>query len=275
MKQSSAHPGRLRNLCVSVAVSLTAMCMPGLARTAAAQTGSIPPPPDINVGSGSDGPDFLFGRPDGWVGLRAGWLVARAGSDWYDFVSDQLTIDDGAFNTADLSADVGITISSRLDAVAGVAFTRARVASEYRRLVDTNRLPINQETRLRTVNVTGSAKVALRNRGREVSRLAWVPHTLVPFVGAGGGALHYLLQQSGDFVDFRNSRVFPSTFQSTAWTPSAHVFGGVDIRVLRRTFVTIDARYRWASGRLGSTWVDFDPIDLSGFQLSAGMDLVF
>jgi len=245
-----------------------------LSQTAAAQTGSVPSSPDapeINPGT----PDFLFGRPEGWVGVRAGWLLARSGSDWYDFVSDQLTIDDGAFDTFDLSTDVGFTISPRFDAVAGVAFSRAHIPSEYRRLVDNNRLPINQETRLRTVNVTASARLALRSRGREVSRLAWVPNDVVPFVGAGGGALHYALDQSGDFVDFRDSRVFEGTFRSSAWTPSAHVFGGVDLRVLRRMLVSIDGRYQWAAGPLGSTWVDFDPIDLSGFKLSAGAHFVF
>jgi hypothetical protein len=245
-----------------------------LSQSAAAQTGSAPRrpgAPEIEP----DTPDFLFGRPDGWVGIRAGWLLARGGSDWYDFVSDQLTIDDGAFDALDLSADVGFTISPRLDAVAGVAFSRALVPSEYRHLVDNDRLPINQETRLRTVNLTGSAKLALRSRGREVSRLAWVPNDVVPFVGAGGGALHYALDQSGDFVDFRDSRVFEGTFRSSAWTPSAHVFGGVDIRVLRRVLVSVDGRYQWAAGPLGSTWVDFDPIDLSGFRLSAGAHVVF
>jgi hypothetical protein len=225
--------------------------------------------------SDSDSPDFLFGRPDGWLGFRAGWFVPRARSDWYRFVSDQFTISDGAFNTADLSGDFGMAVSPRVDAVAGVSFTRARVPSEYRRLVDNNRLPINQETRLQTVNLTASAKIALRSRGREVSRLAWVPRDVVPFVGAGGGALYYRLEQAGDFVDFRDSGVFASTFRSAAWTPSAHVFGGVDVRVLRRVMITVDGRYRWAAGALSSTWVDFDPIDLSGFTLSAGMQVVF
>jgi hypothetical protein len=245
------------------------------AQTVATQGDPVTRRPET-ISEASSGPDFLFGRPDGWVGFRAGWLVARAGSDWFDFVSNQLTIGNGDFSTADLSADYGITLSRRVDAVAGVAFNGARIASEYRDFVDNNRLPINQETRLRTINVTGSARVALRSRGREVSRLAWVPSDVVPFVGAGGGALYYALDQTGDFVDFNNFGVFASTFRSTGWTPSAHLLGGVDIRVLRRALVTIDGRYQWAAGPLSNrTWIGFDPIDLSGFKLSAGMSVVF
>jgi hypothetical protein len=76
--------------------------------------------------------------------------------------------------------------------------------------VDNNRLPINQTTRLWTTSLSGSVKFALVERGLEVSRLAWVPKHIVPYVGAGGGVLRYDLQQYGDFVDFRTSQVFPA-----------------------------------------------------------------
>ena len=43
-------------------------------------------------------PDFLFGRPDGSIGIRGNWVFSRAGSDWYDFVTKQLTVERGDFN---------------------------------------------------------------------------------------------------------------------------------------------------------------------------------
>ena len=43
-------------------------------------------------------------------------------------------------------------------------------------------------------SLTGSVKYTLVARGLEVSRLAWVPRHVVPYVGAGGGALHYDLR---------------------------------------------------------------------------------
>ena len=49
---------------------------------------------------------------------------------------------------------------------------------------------------------------------------------------------------------------------------------GTDVRVLRRAYVTFDARYTWASGNLGPDWIDFDPIDLSGLRLSAGFNFI-
>jgi hypothetical protein len=224
---------------------------------------------------GGSTPDFLFGRPDGWVGVRTGRFFPRAGSDWYAFVTDQLTVDRQDFRAADISADIGIALSRKVDVVAGVGVTTRAVGSEYRRFVDNNRLPIMQDTRLQTVGLTGSARLALWDRGREVGQLAFVPRRVVPFVGAGGGALWYRLEQTGDFVDFVDLSVFPSTFESRGWAPTAHVLTGVDVRVARRILLTVDGRYQWAAATLTSTWVDFDPIDLSGFRLTGGINVVF
>lgn len=230
-------------------------------------------PPVAAVGGGT--PDFLFGRPDGWVGIRTGRLFSRAGSDWYGFVTDQLTIDRDDFAATDLSADIGVTLSRRADIVAGLGFTSSAIGSEYRRFVDNNRLPISQQTRLRTVGLTSSVRMALWDRGRQIGQLAFVPRRVVPFVGAGGGALWYRLEQAGDFVDFVDLSVFDARFESRGWAPTLHVLAGVDVRVARRLNVTVDGRYQWAAATLNSTWVDFDPIDLSGVRVTAGVNVVF
>jgi hypothetical protein len=256
---------RLYPTCLLIAILSTAVA------EAAPEGGQDPP----GIVQRSGPPDFLFGRPDGSIGVRGSWVFARAGSDWYDFVTDQLTVEPKDFNAAGVAGDLGFTIAPRVDVVAGFEYSQTSTLSEYRRFVDNNRLPINQTTRLRTFNLTGSVKFALTERGRDISRLAWVPKSVVPFVGAGGGALWYELDQRGDFVDFVDRSVFASIFDSKGWTPSAHVLGGVDVRVFRRVFVTIDGRYHWAAATLGSTWVDFDPIDLAGFRLSLGMNMLF
>jgi len=219
--------------------------------------------------------DFLFGPPKGWVGFRVGGFAAHAGSDWYDFVTEQFTLDRDQFDAADFDLDLGIRVSPRLDVVAGWALTQLQTPSEYRDWVDNNRLPINQTTSLWTMNFTGSLKVALLERGRAVGQLAWVPRRVVPYAGAGGGAGYYNLRQEGDFVDFVDFSVFPATFTSHGWSPSGHVFGGVDVGLLRRLKLTVDGRYRWFSKTLDSDWVGFEPLDLSGFTLSVGVGIVF
>ena len=123
--------------------------------------------------------------------------------------------------------------------------------------------------------IGGSLRYALTPRGTDVSRYAWVPRRVVPFVGAGGGAIFYEFSQSGDFVDFVDLSVFPDFFRSKGWAPSAHAFGGVDLQLYRALYGTIEGRYVWGSAELSRDFVDFDPIDLAGFRLSAGINLLF
>ena len=198
-------------------------------------------------------PDFLFGRPGGSIAFRGSWALARAGEecpdsnprlchDVYRFVERELTIDRGDFNSAAFATDVGIALSSRADAVVGVDFSRASIASEYRDFVDNNRLPIEQTTSLQELNLTGSIRFALTPRGREISRLAWVPGTVVPYVGGGGGMMWYEFKQVGDFVDALDQRptglaIFSDTFEGQGWTPSAHVLAGVDVKLYHRWYL--------------------------------------
>jgi hypothetical protein len=220
-------------------------------------------------------PDFLFGAPHGAVTVRGSWLFARGGSDWYDFVTDQLTLDRKDFNAPGFGIDGRFTLTPRFEVQVSYDISRSSRLSEYRDWLDNNRLPIEQTTSLREMNFSGNIRYSLTERGREVGRLVWVPRSVVPYVGAGAGALHYKLEQVGDFVDFVDLSVFPSVFVSHAWAPSAQVFGGVDVRVLKRVYVTVDGRYLWAASNLGRDFVDFEPIDLAGFRLSGGVNFIF
>lgn len=222
-------------------------------------------------------PDFLFGEPRGSVGIRGSWLFARAGSDIFDFVRTHLTLDQRAFDAPGVAADVAFAVTPRIDAVAGFEFSQATAPSEYRAFVDNSRQPIEQTTRLRAANVTGSLRVALVPRGIAVSRLAWIPRRVSPYVGAGGGMVWYEFTQAGDFVDVRSRSlaVFSDLITSKGWAPSAHAMAGVDVRVQRRTFVTVEGRYLWAAAALGRRFEGFDPIDLAGLRLSAGITVLF
>ena len=236
-------------------------------------------PGGANASAGAQGspksPDFLFGHPDGSVGIRGSWIFNRGGSDWYDFVTDQLTIDHEDLNAPAFTFEVAFFVTPRIDIVGGVDISNAATSSEYRRFVDNNRLPITQRTELRGTTLSCSVKYALLPRGLEVGSVAWVPASIVPYVGAGGGAHWYRLTQQGDFVDYVDLSVFPDVFRSSGWSPSAHVFGGADIKLLKRLYLTVEARYRWAAGDLGADWIDFDPIDLSGLQLGSGVNIIF
>ncbi len=84
----------------------------------------------------------------------------------------------------------------------------------------------------------------------------------------------FQVRQSGDFVDYVDLSVFTDVFESKGWTPSAHAFGGVDVTSPASRVRDVRRALPWASGNLGPDWIDFDPIDLSGFGLSAGFNFI-
>jgi hypothetical protein len=43
----------------------------------------------------------------------------------------------------------------------------------------------------------------------------------------------------------------------------------------KRLFLTTEARYVWAQGELSNEFVGFEPLDLSGLKLAAGINFVF
>jgi opacity protein-like surface antigen len=233
------------------------------------------PPPGGATTRPVPSPDFWFGQPRASVGVRGSWLFAREGSDFFTFVQDQFTIDSGDFNAPGIAVDVGVAISRRADVVFGFEYSGASSNSEYRDFVDNNRLPITQESSLHQINLTGSLKFALTPRGRPVSQLAWIPSTVMPYAGGGAGFMWYRLDQQGDFVDFVDFSVFPARFQSDGWTPSAHVFAGTDINVWKHLFVSVEGRYTWAAADLDRDFTGFEPLDLSGFKFTAGVNFLF
>ena len=222
-------------------------------------------------------PDFLFSSPKGMIGFRSGWLFSSANSDLFTFVQDHLTVDRKDFNAPAVGMDVEMAMTPRLSAIGGFDYARTSKDSEYRDFVDDLRLPITQTTRLTEWNLAGSVKLAVTPRGREISSRAFIPAAVTPYVGAGGGLLHYEFLQFGDFIDVDTSSmdIFTDTFRSSGWTPSAHVFGGADIKLYKRLYLTVEARYQWAKGDLGADWINFDPIDLSGLHVGSVINFVF
>ena len=232
-------------------------------------------------------PDFMIGRPRVMIGMRGNWNVATAGSDIYDFITDQLTIEKSGFNMPTIGAELGINITPRLDIVFGLEGGRSNNPSEYRGKVEqigpgpecssagTTCVPIQQATRLRQFNISGAIKFAVVPKGRSVSHYAWIPRTVTPYVGIGGGMVQYNLEQTGDFVDFQDDHIFTDNFYSSAWAPTILGFAGADIQLYRHLFMSIEGKYIKAHAPLEQKFVGFDPIDLSGFRFGGGIHVVF
>ncbi len=219
--------------------------------------------------------DFMLGRPRGFLALDGGFLFARAGSDLYDFITEQLTIEKTSFNTPVFGGRFGVVLSPRFELGVLYEHARSQAASEYRDFIDNQGMPITQTTLRQDNQIAATVRWSLLPSGRRISRFAWIPRTLTPFVGAGAGAIRYRFEQYGSFVDFQTLRVFDDTFTSEGWAPSVHALAGADLRLYRKIYVTGEARYTWSSAPLSADFVDFAPIDLAGVRLGASLKLLF
>lgn len=240
--------------------------------TAATGVVLMAPSPGAAQGSG-DG--FLFRTPRIQLGVRGGLALATAGSEIFDFTRDELTVDKSDFNGGSFGIDVAFRASERLDVVVGFMASGSTTRSEFRDWVGEDDLPIEQETSFRRRPFTVSARYFLNDRGRSISRFAWIPNRITPYVGGGVGAMWYEFAQEGEFVDYEDLGIFNTRFESTGWSAMAHVGGGFEMSLSPRALLNLDGRYEFASTGLSQDFVDFDDIDLSGFQVSLGLALRF
>ncbi len=221
------------------------------------------------------GEGFLFKKPRVTLGFSAGVAVPRASSQVFAFTREQLTVGKGDFASATLGTSVGVWVSERIDVTLAAGFSTAEASSEFRDWVDLDDRPIEQITSFRRVPVTLGLKAYLRDRGRSVGRFAWIPAAWNAYAGAAGGFVWYEFDQAGDFVDFETLDIFPDRFLTSGHTPTLHLFGGAEYS-LNPTFVlTAEGRYAWASVDMGRDFDGFDPMDLAGFQATAGISVRF
>jgi outer membrane protein W len=221
------------------------------------------------------GDGFLFWRPSGSWSLRGGFAMPSAGSDIFSFTSSTFTVSRSDFHAFDYGADLSFTITSRLDLVLDIAHSGASKGSEYRKFQDNNQLPIEQTTSFQRTPITISARYYLTDRGRQIGRYAWVPRRVVPYVGAGVGAMNYGFDQTGDFINFQTLAVAPDALHSSGWAPMAQAFFGAEWAVGTGWALRTEARYVTASATLSNDYQGFQKIDLSGVSTSVGFFVRF
>ncbi len=242
-------------------------------RSAALIVGVLAAPAAASAQASGDG--YLFGRPTATLTLRGGLALPTANSDVFSFASRQLTLGKSDFASGSVGADLAIPVSNQLSLQFGAAIAGRTVNSEFRDWVDDNDLPIEQQTSFRRRMVTAGLKYHLTPSGRSVSRLAWIPSRIAPYVAAGGGTMWYRFAQQGDFVDFQTLDVFSENLSSSSWTPMAYAAGGVDFSLTTRLALTTEARYDYARAELGPSFSGFNRIDLAGVTANVGLTVRF
>lgn len=215
--------------------------------------------------------DFLFRKPAGFFGFRMGRFFPRLDSDLFDMVTEELTLEKSDFRSWDLGFDGGFSMNEWFDLVISFDSSTRRKASEFRYYIDEYGMPITQTTTYSQVPLTVGIRFLPMPRGRQVGNYAYLPSPFVPFLSGGGGILWYHFRQHGYFVDYSTLEIFHADLESSGSAPVIYLGGGADIRIFRSAYLTLDLRYSWANDDLDGDFVGFEPIDLSGLRLTAGV----
>lgn len=229
-------------------------------------------PVDVAAQTGGEG--FLFRAPRVTLSLHGGFALARGGSDLFDDITNRFTLENDDFGGFTFGGDVGVRAAEQLDVVFSATYAQAGARSEYEEFVDLDDLPIVQDTRLTRVPLTANLRFYLAPRGRTIGRFAWVPSALVPYIGVGAGAIYHEFEQEGSFVDELDPElpIYDDVLlTSSGWSPLAQVLGGFELAVGPRVALMAEGRYLWSSADLDFDFEGFEPIDLAGFQATAGL----
>lgn len=224
--------------------------------------------------------DFLFGAPRVALTIKSGVVLPRAGSggdteSLWDFTRSQLTVATRDLSGTTLGGEVAVRATERLDLTFSLAYNSSSTRSEFRDWVDLDDQPIEQTTRFSTLPLTAGVKLYLRDRGRALGRLAYLPRTWNPYLGVAGGLVWYRFEQRGDFVDFETLDIFRTTFHSSGRGPTVHLLGGVDFSLMKHVMLVGEGRYAFGSAPLNSEFVGFPDLDLAGFQITFGLSLTY
>jgi hypothetical protein len=255
------------------AVALAARTAFGLSLALCALTPAVTAAQEHGTGNG-----FLFGRPDGSITFRGGYSLANASGDIYDLQRKQFTIGQRSFDALSLGTDIGVSVGNRIDLGVTLDGTYRSHDSEYRNFLDNNDQPIQQNTVLSTIAVSANIKYNFRERGRSISKFAWIPSQYVPYIGVGGGMIDYKLRQKGDFIDFTTMNVSSDELTSSAWTGMAQLFSGVSYAMGPRYSFISEARYTMANPKMTDDYGPpdgFNRINLSGLSINFGTSIRF
>jgi len=113
---------------------------------------------------------------------------------------------------------------------------------------------------------------------------------LTPYVGGGVGIYLWTVRLQGDMVDFNDIWTYedPELGDVEIYAITAtdareenkikvgyHVFGGLMFPVGNRMAIEAEFKYNFVKAKFTEAFEDFDPFDLSGYQISIGLNYWF
>ena len=237
------------------------------------------------------------------VSFKVGYFIPRAQSDLWEIELDQMTFNKSNFQNTNFCFAYEYFIAPQLSLVLGVDSFYKKKVGNYLDVVGIYRENLGTDTdfafpgeyyqgdfapsHLFSVSIT---PIQLSLKLTPVGRR----DKIIPYVGGGVGLYIWSVRLQGDMVDFDDEWFYEDPDLGDVaiypiWATDAreenriafgfHVFGGIMIPFARRITLDVQFKYNLAKGNFSDDpvtgFVGFDPFDLGGYQISAGINYWF
>ena len=235
-------------------------------------------------------PGFAF--PD-LVTFKVGYFFPGADSDLWTDEFDQMTFQKGDFQDTVFCFTYEYFLSNQISLCLSLDGYSEKKAGSYLDYVgDTvdNELYAfdygqgSSIAHVFTVSITPlQASIKLTPLGRRAS--------VIPYVGGGVGAYIWTVRMQGDTIDFSEPiefydpaldevvigyPVYPTDIRhESKFALGFHGFAGVMIPVANRISIDGEFKFNYASGNLDPEFQGFENFDLSGYQVTVGINYWF
>jgi opacity protein-like surface antigen len=210
-------------------------------------------------------PTWARGYPerDGAFRLHLGAFQPRGDSEYWEDKEFQFTGDADDFESASFGLDYLLPISSRMSVMFSGSVFSGETTQSYRDFEDNFGDRIRHDTTLDIAS--GTIGLVLHLTGPDAP--------LSPYLGIGGGAFPWRLEEDGDFIDFDTNPpdIFTSTLEAEGVAFGWYWLAGLEAPISDRLSLFAEGRWTRVDDELADDLEGFGDLDLSGREFAAGI----
>jgi opacity protein-like surface antigen len=209
--------------------------------------------------------DRGYSERDGAFRLHLGAFQPRGDSEYWEDKERDFTGDADDFESASFGLDYLLPISSRMSVMFSGSVFSGEATQSYRDFEDNFGDRIRHDT---TLDVA-SATIGL------VLHLTGPDAPLSPYLGVGGGAYPWRLEEDGDFIDFDTNPpdIFTTTLESEGVAFGWYWLAGLEAPISDRLSLFAEGRWTRVDDELADDFegLGLGDLDLSGREFAAGI----
>ncbi len=195
--------------------------------------------------------------------MRLGAFLPDGNSEYWRDKEEDFTSSIDDFENAAVGLDYLLPLNNRLSLMFSGSIFEGDTTNSYRDFLDNFGDRIRHDTTL----TIASATVGL------LFHLTGPDTAIQPYLGGGGGAYPWEIEESGDFIDFGSpSRpIFTADLKSEGVAFGYYGVVGLEAPITPRLSIFAEGRWTQVDDDLSDDFEGFGKIDLSGREFAAGL----